>query len=370
MSFNNNMLSSTNPFSSWIHSLDENTFKWEYIIAISLIIIAFCIKSWIQAKINRQITHLKKKPNTECQKEILLSIRLPMSALVLLIGAYLAVWSLQIDLPEKLHRFSNTAFLIAFWIVIIVMIYRLLGALSLYLEKRFVDEYHYMDRNFIPMIRRGMRILTLLLGAVTLLSCLEVDVKGVLAGLGIGGLAVALAAQDTLGNFFGSVALLTDRPFKIGDWVKVSDSEGIVEMIGFRSTRIRSFEDSLISIPNKLLATQVINNYSEMHKRKVDQIIGISSKTPLDQVKALIQKIADELARNTQEIHASSITIRLVEIDKISFQILVRYCTKPVATDVYLAIKEKSNLAIIQIIQEMKISFSPLYLTHTDLGAL
>src|SRR5690606_33156269 len=100
-----------------------------------------------------------------------------------------------------------------------------------------------------------------IMGGLFILQNLNVNVASLLAGLGIGGLAFALAAKDTLANFFGSIMIFSDRPFQVGDWVKIGDAEGIVEEVGFRSSRIRTFYDSLLSIPNGKIVDTPIDNY-------------------------------------------------------------------------------------------------------------
>ena len=105
------------------------------------------------------------------------------------------------------------------------------------------------------------------------------SVSGLLASLGIGGLAVALAAKDTLSNVFGSLMLILDRPFKLGDWIKAGDMEGTVEEIGFRSTRIRTFAKTLITVPNSIIANLPLDNFSRMPKRRIKLTVGVTYAT-------------------------------------------------------------------------------------------
>src|SRR5690606_25648500 len=111
-------------------------------------------------------------------------------------------------------------------------------------------------------------------------------------GLGIGGLAVALAAQESLGNFFGSISLVADRPFKVGDWIQVgSKIDGDVEEIGLRSTKVRTWSKSQMTIPNKFLANEIVENWSRMPKRRVKQVIGVTYGTSPEDMDGLVQDI-------------------------------------------------------------------------------
>jgi hypothetical protein len=107
-----------------------------------------------------------------------------------------------------------------------------------------------LDDQLVPLLRKSMKVVVVLAGVLFGLQNLDVDVGSLLAGLGIGGIAFALAAKDTVSNFFGSVMIFVDRPFQIGDWIHVDGAEGIVEEVGFRTTRVRAFDDAMLIVPN------------------------------------------------------------------------------------------------------------------------
>lgn len=117
-----------------------------------------------------------------------------------------------------------------------------------------------LDDQLAPFAIKVMKVLVVVVGVLIILQNFGVNVTALLAGLGIGGVALAFAAQDTVSNLFGTVTILLDRPFKLGDWIKVGDIEGTVEELGFRSTRIRTFYNSLITLPNSVMAKEKIDN--------------------------------------------------------------------------------------------------------------
>jgi small-conductance mechanosensitive channel len=137
-----------------------------------------------------------------------------------------------------------------------------------------------------PILRRLPR-----LTALPLLCCL-------LAGLGIGGIAFALAAKDTVENLFGSVTVLVDRPFQVGDWVVIGDQEGTVEEIGFRSMRLRTFYNSRITIPNSLLVKSAVDNLGARRYRRVKCMIGVQYDTPPDRIEAFCEGIRELIRRH------------------------------------------------------------------------
>ena len=125
-----------------------------------------------------------------------------------------------------------------------------------------------------------LKILVVACGLAVLLDLFDFDVGTVLAGLGIGGLAVALAAQDTLKNFFGSLMLIADRTFRVGDLVKIGENEGVVESVGLRTTRIRGLDDSLMTIPNSDLTTSHVTNFGARRHRRFRTRITVAHGTP------------------------------------------------------------------------------------------
>lgn len=117
-----------------------------------------------------------------------------------------------------------------------------------------------LDDQLAPFVSKTLKVLVVVVGVLIILQNFGVNVTALLAGLGIGGVALAFAAQDTVSNLFGTITILLDRPFKLGDWIKVGDIEGTVEELGFRSTRIRTFYNSLITLPNSFMAKERIDN--------------------------------------------------------------------------------------------------------------
>ncbi|MHC4391847.1 MAG: mechanosensitive ion channel family protein, partial [Planctomycetota bacterium] len=123
------------------------------------------------------------------------------------------------------------------------------------------------------------------------------NVTSVLAGVSVGGIAIALAAKDTVSNLFGSIMIFTDKPFEVGDWIKTGSTEGIVEEIGLRSTKVRTFQDTLISIPNSHIGAAAVENVSRFQARRVYVNLGIRYDTELKKIEPAIEgirKILDE----------------------------------------------------------------------------
>lgn len=181
-----------------------------------------------------------------------------------------------------------------------------------------------MDDHLVPLLRRIAKIAVVVIGVVAGLQFVGIDVGSLVAGLGIGGLAVALAAKDTIGNFFGSIAIFLDRPFQIGDWVTTGTGhvEGTVESIGFRSTQIRTIRDTVVTVPNAKLADAEIDNWGARKHRRVRVVVPFALDTDPTQIDAFVTLLRAALAART-EVRKEGFDIHLHEFAEGTMQVLV-----------------------------------------------
>ncbi|MHC4429993.1 MAG: mechanosensitive ion channel family protein, partial [Planctomycetota bacterium] len=177
-------------------------------------------------------------------------------------------------------------------------IYRLVDLLSAHFAALAARTESRFDDILIPLVRRAVKIVTLAFVLLFVAQNLDIDITSLLAGLGIGGIAFALAAKDTVENLFGSFTVLIDRPFQIGDWVVIGEQEGTVEEIGFRSTRLRTFYNSRITIPNSTLVNSHVDNLGARRYRRVKCMIGIQYDTPPEKIEAFCEGIRELIRRN------------------------------------------------------------------------
>ncbi len=203
-------------------------------------------------------------------------------------------------------------------------------------ENRFQDQV-------VPFVTKTLKLATAVVGAVFLIARLGGDVTALLAGLGLSGLAVALAAQDLLKNLFGSITVLTDRPFRVGDWIKVGDVEGVVEEIGFRSTRVRTFYASLVTLPNARLIDASVDNYGARSYRRWSTRIHVTYDTPPERVDAFCEGIR-ELVRTNERMRQDAFEIHLNELGADALQILVYVFF--IAPDWSTELRLRHNLAL------------------------
>lgn len=176
--------------------------------------------------------------------------------------------------------------------------YRLMDVVGSYLQAKAEKTENKFDDLLVPLITRTLKTLSIAVGLVFIADIFAFDIDKILAGLGIGGLAFALAAKDTISNIFGSLTILIDRPFQIGDWVTIGAADGTVESVGVRSTRIRTFYNSLITIPNSQLINATIDNWGARKFRRITTTIGIAYDTPPEKIDAFCEAIREIIRKH------------------------------------------------------------------------
>lgn len=253
------------------------------------------------------------------------------------------------------------------------ILHRIFPALLILLATWLVYEIEYLYENFfmelntklslidntvfIRYISRIINFVSLTIGIAISLVVLIPGFSGIVTGVGIGGVAIAYVAKDSLASMLSGVLLLLDKPFVIGDWITVSDIDGIVEDISFRSTRIRTFDQSLVVMPNNAIGNANITNWSRMKKRRVSFELGVSYDTTEVQMNLLTQKIKHYLSdhpgieNDTPLVHFTSLGDYTLNIQ------IIFYSLK---TDLpsYMALKEEVNLALLHFCQEVQVEIA------------
>lgn len=239
----------------------------------------------------------------------------------------------------------------------VIFLWRIIDIIMLYFGKKAAEPDSKLSEQVVPILRKGIKIVLITGGAVAALSAMGTNLMALLAGLSVGGLAIALAAQETIKNMFGSLMILVDKPFKVGDWIQTDGLNGIVEEIGLRSTRIRSFEDSVLSVPNGKLADLTIDNLGLRNYRRFRIEITITYDTP----PFLIQKFCDgirEILERHPMTNKDRITVRLDNMAAFSLNILMVTFLQTKEIIEERNTKHEILLAIIQLANKMGVRFA------------
>lgn len=214
-----------------------------------------------------------------------------------------------------------------------------------------------LDDQLAPMLERSLKILITIGAFLFVLDNLDVDILSFLAGLGVVGIGVGLAARDTFANFFGSVTVFADKPFQVGDWIVVGDVEGTVEEIGFRTTRIRTFYNSLIALPNAKLVDSAIDNMGRRRWRRYSTKVGILYSTPAERIEAFCAGIR-EIVRANERMRQDYAMVHLNGFGPSSLEILVYVFFDVADWKAELAARQDFMLEVIRLAEHLGVGFA------------
>ncbi|MEQ8201308.1 MAG: mechanosensitive ion channel family protein [Syntrophomonadaceae bacterium] len=269
----------------------------------------------------------------------------PVRALILLLGLYAALMYLPLAPHWDVlfsRIFRSVLIIILAWGVCAVV-----GANSSLTSG--LQERYKLDSVLVVFFSRVLKFVFIALAVVLLANEWDYDVNGFIAGLGLGGLAFALAAKDALANIFGGIIIIMEKPFAIGDWVQTPSVEGTVEDISFRSTRFRTTPQALVTVPNSTLANQPITNWSKMGKRQVTFRLPVDYAGPRDRIETCITAIHAMLAAH-DEVHPETILVSLDGINANGLEILVNFFTNTTDYPRYCQVKQDINFRILDIL--------------------
>jgi len=258
-------------------------------------------------------------------------------------------------LPEGVAGLLKNLLLIGAALAVAHLANRLIDLLADYFQEKALRTESRLDEQLVPIAAKTTKVFVWAIAVLLILQNLGYDITSLLAGLGLGGLALAMAARDTLANFFGAVAIFADRPFHVGDTVSVEGFDGTIETIGLRSTRIRTFDGTLVTIPNQMMANAKINNTAKRPTRRTNFIIGVTYNTSYEK---LIRAL--EVLRQILADHHSTAQYRAYfkEFGPSSLNILVNHWCRYLDYEQYLKSLEEINLEIKRRFEEEGIEFA------------
>jgi len=326
------------------------------IFALLVIVLGFILSQIFAKYIINLLKKVADRTKSNLDDIMIDALDKPVKTLIIGLGFWAAVnlFYLPVELKGFFTRVLRT-FIIAvfFW-----FLYRASdGMVSM-----FARSINRKDPKITPALSglflKSLKFIIILLEIFMIIKEWGYDISGLVAGLGIGGLAFSLAAKDAASNLLGSITIMTDKTYSIGDWIEAGDIEGVVEEIGFRSTKIRTFENSLISVPNSIMSNEPVTNWSKMGKRRVSFNLNIPLDTPADKINSLLAKIKEMLV-NHDDIHQDLIIVNLNGFGEASIQVLIYYFTKCTSYANYLKVNEDVNLKILKFFEEAGVPIIP-----------
>lgn len=283
----------------------------------------------------------------------------PVNWLVLLFALFVASdhlhfpksWNLPPPEEFGINMILDKGFTFLLVIVIFWALLRMVDYIGLIFKKRADKTESKLDDQIIPFVVDSLKVVVILIGVFVLVdNVFDQDLVGLAAGLGIGGVAIALASKESLENLLGSFTIFLDQPFTVGDRVKVGSVDGFVEKVGFRSTRIRTLDKSFVTVPNKNMVNVELDNLSLRTFRREEFYVGLTYETSAEQIKAIvkdIQELIDNHEQTTQEGQ-----VRFMEFGASSLDIMVLYYVDTTKWTTFINVKQDINYKVMDIVKK------------------
>lgn len=334
-----------------------------YIIAALFLVGSYLLRRIVTTILFGFFKRLATRTQSTLDDKLFPSLEAPVAAFIAIVGAVAALKVLKFS--EQADAVFGYASTVAFSLVFFWFFLQAFNTV--------LDHLHEVARSrqlgiaaFMPWIKKALITLFVVFGVLLIAQGLGADVKAFLAGLGLGGLAFALAAQDTIANLFGSVVVAIDQPFKVGEAVQIGSNIGVVEDIGLRSTKIRTLDKSLVIIPNKTVASEAITNLSRFTQRRVEQTLGLTYDTKPEQMEGILQDLR-QLITADEGVEKESVVVCFNNYGASSLGILVVYLTLSPDFVNHLQIRERLNLAFMRAVAARGLSFAfPTQTVHLD----
>lgn len=352
-----------------------NTLK-SYVLFVGILVLGLILKNLFSRIISKLLFSVFKRFYTESNPvkflELLLS---PIKFLITLMVLYLAINQLDypineiifrrvtyVDKVQKLYTITLTEVLDKVFIFLIILaalqiILRIVDFIAHVFQYKASLTSSKLDDQMVPFLKELSKIVIIVISVFVMMGLVfNLNVAPIVAGLGIGGLAIALAAQDTLQNLLGSFTIFADKPFIVGDLIRVAGYDAVVEKVGFRSTLLRTLDKTLVIIPNKKMIDSPVENLTLRNLRRVEFSIGLTYDTSSDVMKSIAEDIKNYIDK---DVNTSNDTIVIFDtFNNSSLDIKILYYIQIVEYDQYMKIKNDINYKVMEIVQNRKAQFA------------
>lgn len=338
-----------NDFISYFKNMNQEKIT-DIAIAVGIVIIFWIVSSLFSYLVIR-IFKFKEK-NKKTIKEN--AFYKPLKKLFVFVGIYVALVILK--LPSDIMNIWNKIFRIIIILFVAKGLIDVVDPKSNF-AKKIIKKDDNENKTVVNFISKILKCVIYALAGFTIIYEFGYDISGLVAGLGIGGALVALAAQDFVKGLISGISILTDKPFLVGDWICVGSNEGTVVDISFRSTKIKTADNTIITIPNATLTSSPVTNWSKMSQRRYSTNIKLPLETNADVIETIIKKIKFVLKTN-KKIVPDSIEVHFNTISQEGNNIIIYLYTTVTEYNKFLAFKQEVNCQILKVLESENIKLS------------
>lgn len=335
--------------------LGLQTWQW---VGLVLLLLATWILHFLLSRLLRPLVRLlaKSKYSEPVEDKSLIFKAASLGSIFLMIWALTAALPL-LQLPVKTMVWLLSGLQIAGVIMLVLVLLSILDIFMKYAYRYALSTERKLDEQLLPILKGALQVIFVIGGAIYVLGLLDVNVTALIAGLSIGGLALALAAQDTVKNLIGSIMIFFDTPFQIGDWVVFNSIEGSVVEVGFRSTRIRLLDQSIVSVPNDQIASSAVTNMGLRTFRLVKTTLGVTYDIPPVLLEKFIEGMRRMLEENPQ-VQDETHLVYFHTFGDFSLQIYFRAYVLAATIQEELVIRETLSFGILRLAEALGVRFA------------
>lgn len=336
----------------------QKQFYWntvgDWLLALAIILGSVLLGKLVFWFFSNIVKRLTAKTESDLDDLIIDMVEEPVAFAVSILGIWYGLDSLH--LPDAAHVWINRIYYLLIIFNVAWLVNRMLDALiQEYIVPIVEASESDLDDQLLPVLKKGVHVTVWIMAIIVGLNNAGYDVGALIAGLGIGGLALALAAQDTVANLFGGITIFVDQPFTVNDHIKINSFEGIIEEVGIRSTRIRTFEGRLVTIPNKVFAESAIENVTAEPSRRVIVMLGLTYNTDHQRIQEALNLLKDVHAEHSEFLEEKVLTL-FDSFGNYSLNLKFVYFIKK-EQDI-LAVSSNVNLAILQRFKQAGLEFA------------
>ncbi len=340
-----------------IFFLTQNRFfnipLYKIVAGIGIFLLFLFLRKLFVLIVLKILKKMSEKTKSSLDDKVLAIVTEPLKFAFIIVGFYLSVKVMEIE-SETVDKIVRSMVIVAiFWLFFDAV--SVLEKTIFNFAKKFGKELYREIGNFFI---KTVKIFIFSVGLVAVLQEWNINVSAFIASLGLGGLAFALAAKDTAANLFGGLTILADKSLKIDDWIKVQDVEGTVEDIGLRTIKVRTFEKSLVTVPNQIVANNPIENFSRRDIRRIKMRIGLTYSTTKEQMDEILKNIRNMLKSHPGIDKNATMLVNFDEFQDSSLSIFIYCFTNTANWQKYLEIKEDVNLKIMDIVESVGAEFA------------
>ncbi len=325
---------------------------WRLLLALMLVFLGMLSRRVVQWIFGGVLKKRVGKTRVQWDDDLVELVPKPVALVMQVLLWFAVAFVLQLpEEPTNVRKFVINGLMAALAVAATWVAFRLLDVLARAADRAAEKTDTRLDDQLVPLLRKTFKVFLAIIVAVVVVDKMGYSVASLIASLGIGGLALALAAKDTVANFFGSVVVFTDQPFHVGDWVEFGGVEGVVEEVGMRTTRIRRFDKSLATVPNQTFTNTAIVNHSKRPMRRLRFIVGLGYETTPAQMQAFLEGVRALLA-TTPALDPESNLVYFKELGDSSLNVFVQGFTLSTAFTDFMETQEDVLLRIMQLVEE------------------